>query len=113
VLEKRHAQFSPGYQGTFSPGEAVQDLEELDQLARHDGGLAIQARAYRKPDDAHNALRLKLYLLGEVMPLSVSLPIFENLGMKVIAEDPFPITFDTEDGWTREAVVLDFLMERA
>jgi len=113
VMERRHAQFSPGYQGTFSPGEAVQDLEELEQLAKHDGGLAIQARAYRKPDDAHNALRLKLYLLGEVMPLSVSLPIFENLGMKVIAEDPFPITFGTDDGWTREAVVLDFLMERA
>jgi len=113
VLEKRRAQFSPGYQGTFSPGEAVRDLEELEHLARHDDGLAIQARAYRKPDDAHNALRLKLYLLGEVMPLSVSLPIFENLGMKVIAEDPFPMTFDTDDGWTREAVVLDFLMERA
>ncbi len=46
-----------------------------------------------RPDDAHNALRLKLYALGNVMPLSASLPIFENLGLKVIAEDPFPITF--------------------
>ncbi len=112
-LEKRRAQFSPGYRGYFTPEDAVQDLEELERLAQHEGGLVLQARAYRKPDDAHNALRLKLYLLGEVMPLSVSLPIFENLGMKVIAEDPFPITFDTDDGWTREAVVLDFLMERA
>jgi glutamate dehydrogenase len=113
LLERRRAQFSPGYRGYFTPDDAVQDLEELERLARHEGGIALRARAYRKPEDAHSALRLKLYLLGEVMPLSASLPIFENLGMRVIAEDPFPITFDTDDGWSREAVVLDFLMERA
>ena len=39
----------------------------------------------------HSALRLKLYVLGEVLPLSASLPVFENLGLKVIAEDAFPV----------------------
>ena len=52
--------------------------------------LKLRARVYRKKADAHNALRLKLYILGEVMPLSASLPVFENLGLKVIAEDPLP-----------------------
>ena len=41
-----------------------------------------------------HALRLKLYVLGEVLPLSASLPVFENLGLKVIAEDSFPVSFN-------------------
>jgi glutamate dehydrogenase len=51
--------------------------------------------------------------LGEVLPLSASLPVFENLGLKVIAEDAFPVSFTRADGARQEAVILDFLMERA
>ncbi len=58
-------------------------------------GLKIKARAYRRDDDEHNALRLKLYVLGGVLPLSASLPVFENLGLKVIAEDSYPVTLRT------------------
>ena len=59
------------------------------------------------------ALRLKLYVLGDVLPLSASLPVFENLGLKVIAEDSFPVSFNRDGGWRQEAVILDFTMERA
>jgi NAD-specific glutamate dehydrogenase len=47
------------------------------------------------------------------LPLSASLPVFENLGFKVIAEDSYPVSLKTSDGWQGEAAVLDFLMERA
>ncbi|MBV9539944.1 MAG: NAD-glutamate dehydrogenase, partial [Alphaproteobacteria bacterium] len=107
------AHFSPGYRGSFSPSEAVEDLDEIASLAKVENGLRVRACVYRRHADAHNALRLKLYVLGEVMPLSASLPIFENLGLKVIAEDSFPLTLKTGDGWTHEAIVLDFQMERA
>ena len=113
LQQTRAPVFSPGYTGVFSPEEAVLDLEELQEVAARKTGLTLQARAYRKPHDPHDALRLKLYLLGEVLPLSVSLPIFENLGMKVIAEDSFNVTFRDDAGRTHESVVLDFQMERA
>src|SRR4029077_7146482 len=113
LLQERQAQFSPGYRGVFTPTEAVHDLDEIAALAAPGVELRLQARVYRKRSDAHNALRLKLYILGEVMPLSASLPVFENLGLKVIAEDSFNITLKTGDGWSHEAAVLDFLMERA
>ncbi|HEX4301177.1 MAG TPA: NAD-glutamate dehydrogenase [Rhizomicrobium sp.] len=112
LIQERQAHFSPGYRGSFSPKEAVHDLDELMTLAGAPKGLRLCARVYRKSADAHNALRLKLYILGEMLPLSASLPIFENLGLKVIAEDSFPLTLKTGDGWTHEANVLDFLMER-
>ena len=48
-----------------------------------------------------------------MLPLSASLPVFENLGLKVIAEDSFPVSFNRDGGWRQEAVILDFSMERA
>ena len=113
LLQERQAHFSPGYRGVFSPMEAVHDLDEIAELATPAHPLKLRARVYRKKADAHNALRLKLYILGEVMPLSASLPIFENLGLRVIAEDSFAVTLKTGDGWSHEAAVLDFMMERS
>jgi glutamate dehydrogenase len=110
----RHATGFPArYRDAFAPDVAVRDLAELEALARSGADPAIQARAYRGPRDAHNALRLKLYVLGPVLPLSASLPVFENLGFRVIAEDSYPIQLETSDGWNGEAAVLDFVMERA
>ncbi|HTQ13835.1 MAG TPA: NAD-glutamate dehydrogenase [Rhizomicrobium sp.] len=108
----RHANAFPArYRDAFTPEEAVRDLDELEALGRNQGGL--QARAYRRARDARSAMRLKLYGLGAVPPLSTLLPIFENLGFRVIAEDSYPVTLGASDGPSDEASVLDFLMERA
>ena len=112
-LKARDPRFSAGYRGTFAATEAVRDLAMLEELASAKDGLHVRARAWRKPGDASAALHLKLYVLGELLPLSASLPVFENLGLKVIAEDSYPMSFDHEGGWRQEAMILDFAMERA
>jgi glutamate dehydrogenase len=112
IYETQARAFGDRYCDTFPPREAVTDLDELMALADV-GETAIKARAYRKPDDSHSALRLKLYGFGDMLPLSASLPIFENLGLKVIAEDSYPVSLKGGDNWTRDGAVLDFLMERA
>jgi glutamate dehydrogenase len=117
-LFHRHRDAFPArYRDAYSPEEAVRDLDELDGLVRARGGLPVKARAYRHADDAHGALRLKLYVLGEVLPLSASLPVFENLGFRVIAEDSYPLTLEhgtnKNDGKDRQSAVLDFQMVRA
>ena len=113
LRDRRAARFTQGYRGTFPAHEAAADLEALESLAAGNEAPKIRAHVYRKEGDVHNALRIKLYVLGEVLPLSASLPIFENLGLKVIAEDSFPVSFRRDDGWSEDAVILDFLMERA
>jgi glutamate dehydrogenase len=112
-LELAVAQFSPGYRESFPAHDAVRDLRTLETVADSADSLRLRARAWRKPGDSGPRLRLKLYVLGEVLPLSASLPVFENLGLKVIAEDAFPVSFTRTDGTRQEAVILDFLMERA
>jgi glutamate dehydrogenase len=112
-LFHRHAHaFPPRYRDAFEPEEAVRDLDELLGLAAAGNGMPIHARAYRTPIDAHGAVRLKLYVKGPVLPLSASLPVFENLGFKVIAEDSYPVALRIDDDWQIEAAVLDFRMER-
>ena len=85
----------------------------LEELASAKDGFALRAHVWRREGDEAPALRLKLYVLGEVLPLSASLPVFENLGLKVISEDSFPVSFNRDGGWRQEAVVLDFAMQRA
>ncbi len=117
LLSARAAQFSPGYRDNFPAHDGVRDLAMLEAIAAAAGAtgdtLRLRARAWRKEGDARRVLRLKLYVLGEVLPLSASLPVFENLGLKVIAEDSFPVSFNRDDGGRQEAVILDFVMERA
>ncbi len=119
-LFRRHGgAFPVRYRDVFSPDEAVRDLAELENTVRThgdmktEGAAAIGARVYRSQLDAHAALRLKIYVVGNVLPLSASLPVFENLGFKVIAEDSYSVTLDLGDGRGTEAAVLDFQMERA
>ena len=113
LRDRRAARFTPGYRGIFPAQEGALDLEALEKLAAAGETPKIRACVYRKEGDVHSALRIKLYVLGEVLPLSASLPIFENLGLRVIAEDAFPASFRRDDGWSEDAVILDFAMERA
>src|SRR6202000_23024 len=105
--------FSPGYRDTFPAHDGARDLGVLEDLTTAKDGLRLRAHVWRKENEAAPALRLKLYVLGGVLPLSASLPIFENLGLKVIAEDSYPVTIHTSDDWAGDGAVLDFLMERA
>jgi glutamate dehydrogenase len=96
------------YRDAFAPTEGAEDLAAIESLARSGRKPAIEARVMRRVSDRRSTLRIKLFGLGPALPLSVSLPIFENFGLKVIAEDAYPIV--SQAG---EAFVLDFLMERA
>jgi len=98
------------YRDVFSPEEALRDLAALRPFLR--SGVPVGVRAYRNPDDLRSALRLKVYTRGHLLPLSVSLPIFENLGFRVIAENSYPLTFQDE-GPAHDVSILDFQMERA
>ena len=109
----RAAKFSPGYQSQFPAHDAVRDLEILEKLAASPDPIKVSASVWRKEGDAAPVIRLKLHVLGEILPLSATLPVFENLGLKVVAEDNFPLTFKGDGGWNAQAVILDFLMERA
>ena len=114
LLHRYGEAFPVGYRDNFTPAQAVTDIAEIEAvLAGSAPGGTVAARIFAKPGDARSTVRLKLFVRGAFMPLSSCLPVFENLGLKVIAEDSYALTPKSEDGSPRDAAMHNLLMERA
>ena len=94
--------FSPSYRAQYSATEAAADVLLLSTLA-DEADRAVEI--YRRADDAPNQLRLKIYRLGQIIPLSDAVPVLENFGLRVIEEFPFDLASGSL-GW-----IHDFLLE--
>ncbi len=89
VLAQRYADCFPGtYQATYGAEEAARDIMRLFQLER---GGQKSTRLYQLDSDDDNMLRLKIYHLGGVLPLSDAVPTLENFGFSVLEEMPTPL----------------------
>ncbi len=96
--------FSPSYRAQHSAAEAAADVLALSQL---DGEAARGVRMFRQAGDASGQLRLKIYRLGKIIPLSDAVPVLENFGLRVIEEFPFDLA-GGKLGW-----IHDFVAEAA
>ncbi len=75
--------FTAAYRENNSVDEALVDIAEI--LSGRDDEI-IRARAYRLPGDAENIMRCKFYARGDVLALSATVPILENMGLFVDSE---------------------------
>jgi glutamate dehydrogenase len=94
--------FPAEYRTRSTPDEAAADLLRLAGLA-DTGSRAV--RLYRHAEDQGVRLRLKTYRLGELIPLSEAVPVFENFGFRVLEEMPTPL-----DGG-KAGFIHEFLLE--
>ncbi|MBB72793.1 MAG: NAD-glutamate dehydrogenase [Legionellales bacterium] len=80
--------FPAGYRETKTTRAAVLDIDHIYQLQDQDSlGMSF----FRPLDEPEGTLRFKLYRLNVPMPLSDALPILENMGLRVIGEQPYRI----------------------
>ncbi|MFN7174493.1 MAG: NAD-glutamate dehydrogenase domain-containing protein, partial [Thermaurantiacus tibetensis] len=96
--------FSAGYRAEFSPAEAAEDILRLADLSTP---ADRDVKLYVRDGDGPTTLRLKIYRLGEVIPLSDAVPMLENFGFRVIEEVPFDLAGGAI-GW-----IHDFRLEGA
>ncbi|MBC7769987.1 MAG: NAD-glutamate dehydrogenase [Phycisphaerales bacterium] len=75
--------FTAAYRERYPVDEAVIDTAQI--LSAGDDDI-IRARAYRLSADADNILRCKFYARGDVLALSATVPILENIGLFVDSE---------------------------
>jgi glutamate dehydrogenase len=92
--------FSTSYRAQHTAAEAATDILALADL-NDEAERAVRIMAAPTPGQ----LRLKLYRLGPIIPLSEAVPVLENFGLKVIEEYPF----DLDDG--RLGRINDFICE--
>jgi glutamate dehydrogenase len=80
--------FAASYREEFSPRRAVIDIEHIASLAK---GRKVAMSFYRSLEEDEHQLHFKLFHPEVQLPLSDVLPIFENLGLKVIGEHPYEV----------------------
>ncbi|MFT5182700.1 MAG: glutamate dehydrogenase, partial [Alphaproteobacteria bacterium] len=98
--------FSLGYRERHTPEAAVADIEHIDEV-RLTGELGLNL--YQRAGDATDAIHLKLYHDETSLPLSDVLPMLENMGLKVVGEEPFEISYRYGEG-TGAVWIHDFSM---
>lgn len=87
--------FGPDYQERYTPAEVITDIETLEDVLTSD---EVGMNLFRLDDAAKYKLRFKIYRKNEPIALSDVLPIFEDLGFKVIDEaGPHRIQLDGQD----------------
>ncbi len=104
---RRLKPFAIAYQARTEPPQAIADLDRIEKVL---GGSPLEAALHPRPaaegDGVGSNLALRLYRQGEPVALSDMLPILENLGLRIIAEEPFRI--DAVDGravWIHEFTI--------
>lgn len=90
ALYERYAHaFSAGYRDLFSAHSAAIDIKYLETLSRDDD-VAIQF--YHTAQDEPGMVCLKMYSFGQSVLLYEVMPILENMGLRVIGEQPYQMT---------------------
>ncbi|HEX3417264.1 MAG TPA: NAD-glutamate dehydrogenase domain-containing protein, partial [Stellaceae bacterium] len=98
ALLRRFQSFPIAYQARTDAAQSVADLERIEAVS---AGSPLEVSLHPAPDAQLPGLRL--YRAKEPVALSDVLPMLENLGLRVVAEEPFRI--DSADGtavWIHE-----------
>ena len=106
LLERYGDAFSPAYRHRYLPEDAVVDIDQIDDV-RLTGELGLNL--YQRADEPVDAVHLKLYHDSTALPLSDVLPMLENMGLKVVGEEPFEVSYRYGDG-TGAVWIHDFHM---
>ncbi|MCZ6763176.1 MAG: NAD-glutamate dehydrogenase, partial [Gammaproteobacteria bacterium] len=97
-------QFPVAYKEDVTPREATFDIERLAALT--DESSSLRMSLYRPESYAANQLRFKLFHRENPIPISDVLPMLENMGLRVISEQPYHVRL--EDG--KSIWIQDFQM---
>ncbi len=88
LFAKYRDAFNAAYREAIDPVEAVDDIVKIDAI-RNEGDIG--SRLLQKPEDDDDTFRLRIYHAGPLLILSDYLPILEELGLKVLDEQPYPV----------------------
>lgn len=82
------------YRDDFSPDEAIQDLQKIEQLFKWQ---CLQVRLI--DDQKSSQFAIKLYALDNAVTLSQSMSILESMGLEVIIEKPYQLKINGHSVW--------------
>ena len=85
--------FPVSYRVAFTPEQAIYDLGQIEKLSSENN---LEMCFYRPSDAPKNSIRFKLYSRKQTIALSDVIPMLENLGLRVIDEQPYEINMSED-----------------
>lgn len=100
LLQRYGNAFPASYREHFTARAAVYDIQHIENVV---AGKPLEMNFYKPVDETGGLLRFKVYRLNQSIPLSDVLPILENMGLRVMSEQPHAITFpDGKTAWIND-----------
>ncbi|WP_372763643.1 NAD-glutamate dehydrogenase [Litorivivens sp.] len=84
-----HEGFSPSYMAKTDVAKALTDIEHLERL--HHSESPVSVRLHRDISRLENRVELRCYFKTHPLPLSDIQPRLNNLGLRLLLEDLYPI----------------------
>ncbi|MCC7017001.1 MAG: NAD-glutamate dehydrogenase, partial [Rhodospirillales bacterium] len=103
LFRRYRAAFPSGYQERTSAAAAVADIEKAEQALKTNG-LALSLHRGSGKDPAR--IGLKLFNVGQPIPLSDVLPVLEHTGLRVINEIPDEVVAGAGTGQETQTVFI-------
>jgi len=88
LIDQYIAAFPAGYRDVFAPKAAVFDIEYLEELS---AGNTLEISFYHLPSIKGSDIHVKLFRPDQTVSLSDVLPMLENMGLRVLDEEPYEI----------------------
>jgi glutamate dehydrogenase len=92
--------FPAAYQGDTPLEAAVRDVVTLERLAAAPDSLPMSL--YRRDDQPAHKVQFKLFRALRPIPISDVLPTIENLGLKLISEQPHEVVSGDRTFWIQD-----------
>ncbi|MBY0355960.1 MAG: NAD-glutamate dehydrogenase [Rickettsiales bacterium] len=99
--------FSKDYINAYPTTSALFDIEKVHNILLS-GRPAFHL--YIEDDAPENFFRLKIYTVQDNQPLSMLLPLLENMGMQVVDVHPFTLTPSLKKGEKTKVLIRDFIV---
>ena len=93
LYRKYSHSFPAGYKEHNETATAVNDIKHFEQLSTT---TRMILNLYSSNDNNSGSFDFKIYQLNKPVPLSDVMPILENMGMRVMGENPYGIRIDKE-----------------
>lgn len=81
--------FSPAYTAKTHTEKAFADIEHLEKL--HSSSAPVSVKIYRDISRRENRVELRCYFKTQPLPLSEIQPRLNNLGLRLLVEDLYPL----------------------
>jgi glutamate dehydrogenase len=91
--------FPGGYREDCHPRIAVKDIQRIERI-REDVQLTLHL--YHPIAESPHQVNVRIYSLGDAVPLSQVIPILEHMGLSVFGERPYRIRHPKGDAWIHD-----------